>query len=146
MIWDCDLFSKLYISCQTQDGNLDQFFSNENQATPLVLSTEGKLRFGIKANLLRCLKKDLPGETGVAVVDAAILDGTAVVQMLNPGISKTFQEYADAVFVPYISAQLEKTDRVNIVLDIYLPDNSKRGKGIRKRVASSTLLPKNWRT
>jgi len=41
----------------------------------------------------------------VPVVDAAILDGAAVVQMLNPGTSKTFQEYADAVFVSYISAR-----------------------------------------
>lgn len=143
---DCDLFSRLYISCQTRDGNLDQFFSHENQAAPPALSTGGKLQLGVKADLLHCLEKDLPGETGVPVVDAA-----AVVQMLNPGTSKTFQEYADAVFVPYISAQLEKTNRVDIVWDIYLPDSlksttrEKRGKGIRKRVASSTLMPKNWK-
>lgn len=104
---DCDLFSRLYISCQTRDGNLDQFFSLENQAAPPALSTGGKLRLEVQADLLHCLEKDLPGETGVSVVDAAILDGAAVVQMLNPGISKTFQEYADAVFVPYICSSGE---------------------------------------
>ena len=29
---DCTLFSRLYISCQSRDRNLDQFFTHENQA------------------------------------------------------------------------------------------------------------------
>lgn len=50
-----------------------------------------------------------------------------------------------------ISVQLEKTNSVNIVWDVYLADSligttrEKRGKGIRKRVTSSTLVPKNWK-
>ena len=31
---DCGLFSRLYISCQTRDGDIDNFFSHENQAAP----------------------------------------------------------------------------------------------------------------
>ena len=31
---DCSLFSRLYIACQTRDGDLDQFFCHENQAAP----------------------------------------------------------------------------------------------------------------
>jgi len=27
----CNLFSKLYISCQTREGNLNKFFEHENQ-------------------------------------------------------------------------------------------------------------------
>ena len=71
--------------------------------------------------------------------------------MLNPGTSKTFQEYADTAFAPYISAQLKKTDRIDIVWDIYLPDSLKgttrqnRGKGTMKRVAPSTVMPRNWK-
>ena len=112
------------------------------------MSSGGKLRLGVKADLLHCLEKDLPEETGVPMVDAAILDGAAVVQMLNPGTSNTFQEYADAVFVPYVSAQLKKTNRVDIVWDIYSLKSTtkeKRGKGIRKRVASSTQMPTKWK-
>ena len=26
---DCSLFGRLYTTCQTRDGNLDEFFSNE---------------------------------------------------------------------------------------------------------------------
>ena len=31
---DVQLFSRLYIACQTRDGNLDDFFSHENQSFP----------------------------------------------------------------------------------------------------------------
>ena len=41
---DYNLFSRLYISCQTRDGDLDTFFAHENQSTPPSLSACGKLR------------------------------------------------------------------------------------------------------
>ena len=56
---DCGLFSRLYISCQTRDGDIDNFFSHENQAAPPALSTGGKLCIGVKADLLCCLESDL---------------------------------------------------------------------------------------
>ena len=73
-------------------------------------------------------------------VDAILLDGAAVVQMLNPGTATTFQDYADSVFGRYVS------------WDVYLPGSltattrKKRGKGIRRRVLSpSNTMPKNWK-
>ena len=45
---DCNLFSRLYVSCQTRDGDLDQFFTHENQAAPPSLSQGGKPRLGKK--------------------------------------------------------------------------------------------------
>ena len=45
---DCHLFSRLYISCQIRDGDLDQFFPHENQSAPPSLSVGGKLRNGKK--------------------------------------------------------------------------------------------------
>ena len=39
---DCLLFSRLYISCQTREGNLDEFFQHENQSCPPSLSQDGK--------------------------------------------------------------------------------------------------------
>ena len=92
---DCSLFSRLYISCQTRDGDINHLFSHENQATPPALSSGGKLRFGVKADLLRCLESNLPENKSVPETDAVILDGAAVVQMLNPNTSRTFQEYGD---------------------------------------------------
>ena len=147
---DCGLFSRLYISCQTRDGDIDNFFSHENQGAPPALST-GKMRIGIKSDLLRCLESDLPEHNAVPVADAIILDGAAIVQMLNPGTARTFKEYGERVLAPYISAQLEKSSRVDLVWDVYLPASlkasttQKRGKGTRKRVAASTVMPKNWK-
>ena len=148
---DCGLFSRLYISCQTRHGDLDQFFSHENHAAPPALSTGGKLRIGVKADLLHCLKSSQSEDRSAPLLDATVLDGVAIVQMLNCGTSKTFQEYADTVFAPYISTQLQKNCRVDLVWDVYLPDSlkgttrEKRGTGTRKRVSSSSVMPKNWK-
>ena len=49
---DCNLFSRLYISCQTRSGDLETFFMHENQAAPPSLSLGGKLRLGTKAIVL----------------------------------------------------------------------------------------------
>ena len=148
---DCGLLSRLYISCQTRDGDINHFFAHENQAAPPALSSGGKLWFGVKADLLRCLESNLLENKSVPETDAVILDGAAVVQMLNPKTSRTFQEYGETVFVPYISAQLEVSTRVDLVRDVYLSASlkastrQKRGNGMRKRVAPLTVMPMNWK-
>ena len=103
---DCALFSRLYVACQTRDGDLDKFFTYENQAAPPSLSVGGGLRLGTKANLLQCLPLEEKQSVNAPIVDAKLYDGAAVVQMLNPGTAKTFQEYADNVFSSYVSSQL----------------------------------------
>ena len=35
---DCALFSRLYIACQSRDGNLEEFFKHENQSFPPPLA------------------------------------------------------------------------------------------------------------
>ena len=108
---DCDLFSRLYISCQTRDGDMNNFFSHKNLATPPAPSTGGKLRFGVKADLLRCLESDLLEESmsnGALTTDEPILDGAAVVQMLNPSTSRKFQEYGESVFASTFLLNLRK--------------------------------------
>ena len=71
--------------------------------------------------------------------------------MLNPGLAKTFQEYADIVFLPYVSNQLTTAQRVDVVWDMYIQNilkdttRQKRGTGIRRRVAPTTLLHKKWK-
>jgi len=149
---DCSLFSRLYVSCQTRNGDLDQFFSHENQAAPPSLAESGRMRLGTKADLLRCITpRESEAEAATPAVDAVFLDGACVVQMLNPGTAKTFQDYADSVFMPYVSSQLSKTERVDVIWDEYKPDSLKgmtrqnRGKGSRRRVAPSTAIPKNWK-
>ena len=157
---DCNLFSRLYVSCQTRDGDLDQFFTHENQAAPPSLSLGSKMRLGNKADLLHCLESVVPDSPAsheadyvpdIAVVDAVFLDAAAIIQILSPGTAKTFQDYANSVFVPYVLSQLQKTRRVDIIWDRYLPDSlkgttrQKRGRGVRRRVSPNTTIPKNWK-
>lgn len=41
---DAALYSRLFIACQNRDGDLDEFFSHENQGSPPSLSENGCLR------------------------------------------------------------------------------------------------------
>ena len=93
----------LYIVCQTRDGNLEEFFNHENQSTPPSLSTMGLIRIGHKSDLLPCLETGTLSEP--PVIDVKILDGVAIVNMLPRDYSKTFEEYAKNVFLPYLEAQ-----------------------------------------
>ena len=52
-----------------------------------------------------------------------IVDGAAIVNMLRPGDVKTFSEYAQQVFLPYIKSQLQQVNRVDVVWDEYFPDS-----------------------
>ena len=134
----------------TRDGDLDSFFKHENQNTPPSLSLGGKIRLGTKADL-HCLQLEESQDMNAPVVSAKFFDGAVIVQMLHPGTAKTFQEYADVVFIQYISSQLERVEQVDIVWDVYIQDSlksttrQKRGKGVRRRVASATAIPQNWK-
>ena len=147
---DCALFSRLYIACQTRDGDLDNFFKHENHAYPPSLSQLGKLRFSTKADLTDCLEKLCTSKGEAPVIDVIILDGAAIINMLKPVGAKTFQDYAMLVFLPYIKAQLARVTRVDIIWDVYIPDSLKstarenRGKGVRRRVAAANSIPGNW--
>ena len=49
---DCTLFSRLYIACQTREGNLEDFFKQENQPQPPALAKTGGMRSGNKVDIL----------------------------------------------------------------------------------------------
>ena len=71
--------------------------------------------------------------------------------MLNPGTAKTFIDYANMVFTPYVSSLLDIANRGGVIWDVYKPDSlkgtarEKRGKGVRRQVLPSTAIPKNWK-
>lgn len=89
---DCSLFSRLYVSCQVRDGKLDEFFAHENHGFSPSLSHFGKIRSGTKSDLLTCLERvsEAQHPTEAPPVEAVMLDGAAIVNMLMPGTSKTF--------------------------------------------------------
>ena len=84
-------------------------------------------------------------------MDAIILDGAAVVQMLQPTPVSTFEECFDSVVEPYILRQLEDAKRLDIVWAVYKDDSlkkvtrEKRGSGQRRKVLLSTRMPYNWK-
>ena len=75
------------------------------------------------------------------------MDGAAIVHFLPTNLVNTFDEYADQVFIPYLSKQLQDSMRVDLVWDIHLPNSlkestrEKRGKGVRRRVSGQAKLP-----
>ena len=145
---DVNLFSQLYIGTQSRDGDLDNFFSHENQSSPPSLSNEGSPRSGDKSALLPYLESECTIQSNAPAVDVKVFDGAAIVQMLNQKMCRTFKDYSDEVFAPYMLHQLQTVTRIDLVWDVYLKDSlkaglrEKRGKGFRKRVISSATMPK----
>ena len=72
---------------------------------------------GTKSDLMDCLQEIVAPQREAHVVDAIILDGPVIVQLLNPGSVKTFGEYTQEVFLPYITSQLQRASRVDEVWD-----------------------------
>ena len=114
---DCSLFSRLYIACQFRDGNLEDFFKYENQPWPPSLSQFGQLSEGQKADLINCLTSlsaQVPTTTKPSI-DAVIIDGAVIVQMLHPTTVRTFDEYFTAIFAPCILRILQNSSRIDLV-------------------------------
>ena len=70
---DCSLFSRIYISCQTRDSDVNEFFRHENQGCPPSLSDQGNLRLPEKkSELTECLKQ-LNFGSGLALVHIFVI-------------------------------------------------------------------------
>ena len=145
------LFSRLNIACQSRDGDLEDFFKFKNQPWPPSLSHLGQLREGQKADLVKSLKAVATPETGQPAPDAIILDGAVIVQMLPPGTVRTFEEYCQTVFGPYIARQLQSVKQVDLVWDVYKEGSlekatrERRGTGQPRQVTVSTRIPTDWK-
>ena len=149
---DCSLFSRLYIACQSREGDLQDFFRHENQPWPPSLSQHGKLKQGNKADLISCLQGSTEASADTPQVDAKIFDGAVVAQMLHPKTASTFKDYIQTVFLPYVQGQLQSAQRMDFVWDTYKPDSlktdnrEKRGSGARRRVEPTVKIPLNWKS
>ena len=123
---DCNLFSHLFIACQSREGDLDEFFRHENHPYPPSLSLGGYLRLGTKSDLLKCLTSladaCLTQDIACLSVDSYVLDSAVIVQMLRPVGCKTFDDYKNKISMPHIMSLLKKCNRVDIVFDVYKSD------------------------
>ncbi|CAG2190962.1 unnamed protein product [Mytilus edulis] len=97
---DCSLFSRLFISCQSRQCDLEEFFSHENQKFPPSLSQSGKINIFVKSQLMEFqeAKGDLPREE--PQTDMVVVDGAAMVNSRPPRGTYTFDEYAKDVILP----------------------------------------------
>ena len=101
--------------------------------------------------MLVCLEGLSEAQSVAPSVTNAIIDGAAVVQMLKPGATKTFQEYTNQAGVYSVhlwTASICITSRFGVgQLQNGLSEGNsqgKRGKGVRRRVIESALIPGNW--
>lgn len=142
------LFARLYIAMESRDADLEEFFSHEVQSFPPSLSEFGNLRLpSMKSDLLKCIIQPQQPESP-SLFDCKIFDGAVLVHCLPVTGADNFDDYAEKVFIPYISSQ--SSQRVDVVWDAYVPDSlkeatrEKRGKGVRRKVSGSTKLPPFW--
>ena len=103
--FDHFLFSCLYIGRQQRDGDLDEFFIHENQSYPLALSKFGNLRCTEKSDLIECLTKGITQNLPPESYDVKVFDRAALVHALPVSSVSTFDEYAKAVFMPFVTLQ-----------------------------------------
>ena len=144
---DCSLFSHLFISCQTRNGNLDNFSAQESHAFPPSLSNNSVIQTNNKSGLLEALEAMATRKDTVPNVDAIIWDGAAVVQMLSPISCRTFSNYAVKVFLPNVGFRLLKSEHVDTVCHGYIPNSLKSSFRATCRIWNSpTNLPENWQS
>lgn len=149
---DCQLFSRLFISCQVRQCDLQEFFAHENQAAPASLSDNGKLHASQKSQLTEILQARVSLPEREPDGDTIIINGSALINAIPPRSSKSFDDYAKEDFLPKVEPYAAKYKRVDIVFDVYKKfslkseTRTRREEGIRRRVAGTTKTPQNWRS
>ncbi len=144
---NCNLYSNLYVSSLSRGGDLTTFFQHENQAYPPALTKLGEMRSTTKSDLVDCLLQGYEHPIKPDF-DAAILDGAAIVNMVQPIHGQMFHQYATDTFMPYIKSF--QAMRVDVVWDSYLEHSlkehtrDKRGSGKRRKVEPHVKVPINW--
>ena len=149
---DCHLFSRLFISCQNRQCDLQEFFKYENQSAPGSLSDNGRLRMCQKSQLTEILQALVTLPDSEPKADTIIIDGSALINSLPPRSPKTFNDYAKEDILPKVESFGTKFKRVDVIFDVYKKSSlksetrSKTGQGIRRRVTGTSRTPTNWRS
>ena len=87
---ECQLFSRLFISCQVTQCDLEDFFTHENQAAPASLSDNGGLHVSQKSQLIEILQTRLSLPEREPDGDTIIIDGSALINATPPGSTPTW--------------------------------------------------------
>ena len=116
---DCHLFSRLFISCQSRECDLHEFFQHENQSFAASLSDGGKLHTCQKSHLVDILENEVAMPDAEPKADVIILDGSALINALPPHSSKTIENYAREDILPRINSYGNKFKLSHVVFDTY---------------------------
>lgn len=145
------LFSQMYIATQVRGGDLNDFFCHETLPYPPALSKGGEMRSGNKSDLAKCIQ---PSEviSTAPKVNAAVLEGSVIVNMTKPKKNQSFENYAAESFYPQVKKYQREyqSQRIDVVFDTYKSSSlkaatrTKRGKGIRRKVQNDSIAPSNW--
>ena len=103
---DCHLFSSLFVACQSRDGDMAQFFADENHTYPPALSVYGDLRIAHKSEIWKILSNISEPLNVRPTCIAEVLDGAAVVQCIVSRASSNFDQYCNTEFLSFVSQQL----------------------------------------
>ncbi|VDI61334.1 Hypothetical predicted protein, partial [Mytilus galloprovincialis] len=89
-------------------------FDTKIRRIPPSLSQFGELRHGSKSDLLVQLERITESVNEAPRVDALVIDGAALINMLKPRGSNTFDSYCKDIVVPYIRGQLLSVRRIDM--------------------------------
>ena len=118
------LYSSLYVACQSLNADLQDFFRHENHDYPPSLSDFGNIRKPTaKSDFLKCLPYSTNNYHEAPVVDSYVIDGAAFVHMHPPRSSKTYGDYCSQEIGGKVRALSSKVKRVDVVFDVYLPQS-----------------------
>ena len=108
------------------------------------------MRSGQKSELVQLLKASTVVEC--PDVHVKVFDAAADVNMLAPGKSKTFKDYATSVFLNYIIKQAQDIKRIDLICYQYFENSLKRsrkearGSGVRRHMCDNASIPVNWKS
>ena len=77
----------------------------------LQLCPMKKVYLGTKSYLLKCFEEFSSAQSEVPDTTCRVLDGAVLVHMLKPAVAKNFDDYAQDVFIPYLSSKLQTVSR-----------------------------------
>ena len=88
---DCQLFSKLLISCKNRECDLKEFFCHENQLHPAALSDGGTLHICQKFHLTTILESKVTIPEVKPEADTIIINGAGLLYGLPPRRAKSLK-------------------------------------------------------
>ena len=147
------MYANLYVSAQSRNVDLDDFFEHEQHKYPPSLSEFGGIRSTInKSDFLTCLEKVREPDIEPPYVQAHVIDGPGMVHANGPCASKTDGEYWLNELKKKVDSISGNVDRIDIVFDVYRRITMKgearknRGadKGVRISVQQNTRIFDNF--